>query len=99
MNTLLFLGSIGTSEILLSILHALEVELREGLLHQRLNLVVAEIAAIAVNLHLADIGEACLAHYLFGKLMKTGFAETALRLPRKPICRGRASRARGCHQG
>lgn len=34
-------------KILLGILHALEVELREGLLHQRLNLVVAEIADAA----------------------------------------------------
>ena len=40
---------------------------------------VLQIAAIAVNLHLADIGEACLAHYLFGKLMKTGFADSDLR--------------------
>ena len=40
---------------------------------------VLQIAAIAVNLHLADIGEACLAHYLFGKLMKTGFADSNLR--------------------
>ena len=30
-------------KILLGILHALEVEFREGLLHQRLNLVVAEM--------------------------------------------------------
>ena len=40
---------------------------------------VLQIAAIAVNLHLADIGEACLAHYLFGKLMETGFADSNLR--------------------
>ena len=40
---------------------------------------VLQIAAIAVNLHLADIGEACLAHYLFSKLMKTGFADSNLR--------------------
>ena len=40
---------------------------------------VLQIAAIAVNLHLADIGEACLAHYLFGKLMKTSFADSDLR--------------------
>ena len=39
---------------------------------------VLQIAAIAVNLHLADIGEACLAHYLFGKLMETGFADSDL---------------------
>jgi len=40
---------------------------------------VLQIAAIAVNLHLADIGEACLAHYLFGKLMETGFTDSNLR--------------------
>ena len=40
---------------------------------------VLQIAAIAVDLHLADIGEACLAHYLFGKLMETGFADSNLR--------------------
>ena len=40
---------------------------------------VLQIAAIAVNLHLADIGEACLTHYLFGKLMETGFADSDLR--------------------
>ena len=40
---------------------------------------VLKIAAIAVNLHLADIGKACLAHYLFGKLMETGFADSDLR--------------------
>ena len=40
---------------------------------------VLQIAAIAVNLHLADIGETCLAHYLFGKLMETGFTDSNLR--------------------
>ena len=39
---------------------------------------VLQIAAIAVNLHLADIGEACLAHYLIGKLMETRFADSDL---------------------
>ena len=40
---------------------------------------VLQIAAIAVKLHLADIGEACRANYLFGKLMETGFADSDLR--------------------